>query len=122
MKWLLYLILLPATLSAQAPTCDILIRNGKIIDGTGNSWFYADIAVKDGRITRIAKSLDITATKTIDAKGMIVAPGFIDVHTHLEGDEKRTLQLPVLSLMESLLALPATADRQTLTLENTLPG
>ena len=89
MKWLLYLILLPATLSAQAPTCDILIRNGKIIDGTGNSWFYADIAVKDGRITRIAKSLDITATKTIDAKGMIVAPGFIDVHTHLEGDEKK---------------------------------
>ena len=75
MKWLLYLVLFPITLSAQTPACDILIRYGKVIDGTGNSWFYADIAIKDGKITRIAKTLDIAAAKTIDAKGMIVAPG-----------------------------------------------
>ena len=87
MKWLYLLILFPATLFAQEPVCDILIRNGKVIDGTGNSWFYADVAVKDGKIARIGKTLNIAATKTIDAKGKIVAPGFIDVHTHLEGDE-----------------------------------
>ena len=87
MKWLYLLILFPATLFAQEPACDILIRNGKVIDGTGNSWFYADVAVKDGKIARIGKTLNIAATKTIDAKGKIDAPGFIDVHTHLEDDE-----------------------------------
>jgi N-acyl-D-amino-acid deacylase len=70
-------------------TADILIRNGKIIDGTGNNWFYADIAVKDGKILKIGRGLNLTAIKTIDAKGMIVAPGFIDVHTHLEDDETK---------------------------------
>src|SRR6187399_2731631 len=54
---------------------DILIRNGKIIDGAGNSWYYADIAVKDGKIAAIGKLQTVTATKTIDAKGLIVAPG-----------------------------------------------
>jgi N-acyl-D-amino-acid deacylase len=64
---------------------DLLIRNGKIIDGAGNSWYYADIAVKDGKIAAIGKLQTVTATKTIDAKGLIVAPGFIDVHGHIEG-------------------------------------
>ena len=72
--------------NAQA---DILIRNGKIIDGTGNNWYYSDIAIKDGKILKIGRGLTLTASKTIDANGMIVAPGFIDVHTHLEGDEDR---------------------------------
>ena len=64
---------------------DIIIRNGKIINGAGNSWYYADIAVKDGRIAAIEKLINATATKIIDAKGLIVAPGFIDVHAHIEG-------------------------------------
>lgn len=66
-------------------TADLLIRNGKIIDGTGNSWYHGDIAVKDGKIIKIGYITDIQATKTIDAKGLIVAPGFIDVHGHIEG-------------------------------------
>ena len=66
---------------------DVIIRNGKIIDGTGNSWFYADIGVKNGRIVKIGKLGDATAKKIIDATGLIVAPGFIDVHTHIEDDE-----------------------------------
>lgn len=66
---------------------DVVIRNGKIIDGTGNSWFYGDIAVKNGRIVRIGQFGDVSAKKTIDARGLIVAPGFIDVHTHIEDDE-----------------------------------
>jgi N-acyl-D-amino-acid deacylase len=67
---------------------DILIRNGKIIDGTGNNWFYGDVAIANGKIIQIGHNLKLTATRTIDATGLVVAPGFIDVHTHLEGDEK----------------------------------
>jgi len=68
---------------------DILIRNGKILDGTGNSWYYGDIAIQNGKIAAIGKLGKWTATKTIDATGLIVAPGFIDVHTHIEGDERK---------------------------------
>lgn len=82
-------LFLAGFLSAQT-TADILIRNGRILDGTGNSWRYGDIAVKDGKILKIGSLVNFTASKTIDAKGMIVAPGFIDVHTHIEGDEIRT--------------------------------
>lgn len=87
MKWLLILLFIPAASLAQ--DCDILIKNGKIIDGTGNSWYYGNIAVKDGKILKIGRDVNPPAKKIIDAKGLIVAPGFIDVHTHLEGDEIR---------------------------------
>lgn len=88
MKWLCLVLLLPVVLTAQEPA-DILIRNGKIIDGTGNSWYYGSIAVKDGKIMAIGRDLNLPAKKTIDANGLIIAPGFIDVHTHLEDDEKK---------------------------------
>lgn len=80
-----FIILLMLAQSVTAQQFDILIRNGKIIDGTGNSWYYGDVAVKDGKIISIGKLSNATAVKTIDAKGMIVAPGFIDVHGHIEG-------------------------------------
>jgi N-acyl-D-amino-acid deacylase len=82
-KKILLLLLITETVSAQQ--YDILILNGKIIDGTGNSWYYADIAIKDGKIASIGKFSNITAPKVIDAKGLVVAPGFIDVHGHIEG-------------------------------------
>lgn len=59
------------------------------MDGTGNNWYYGNIAVKNGKIVGMGRELNVAATKTIDAKGLIVAPGFIDVHTHLEGDEAK---------------------------------
>jgi N-acyl-D-amino-acid deacylase len=65
--------------------CDVLIRNGKIIDGAGNSWFYGDVAIKNGKIIGVGKLSGYSAAKTIDAQKMIVAPGFIDVHGHIEG-------------------------------------
>ena len=86
---LLLLVLFAMPLYSTAQHADILIRNGKVLDGTGNSWYYADVAVKDGKIMAIGNLAKYTATKTLDAKGLIVAPGFIDVHTHCEGDEKK---------------------------------
>ncbi|HLO36956.1 MAG TPA: amidohydrolase family protein, partial [Lacibacter sp.] len=76
-------------LSAQT-TVDILIKNGRILDGTGNSWHYGDVAVKDGKIFKIGNLSGISSSKIIDAKGMIICPGFIDVHTHIEGNELKT--------------------------------
>ena len=89
MKQILFFLCFPLNILAQTSNCDILIRNGKIIDGTGNSWFYGDVAVKDGKIIGVGRQLNFTATKTINATGLIVAPGFIDVHTHLEGEETK---------------------------------
>ena len=83
------LCIIPFLLSAQKKT-DILIKNGKIIDGTGNSWFYGDVAVYKGKILAVGNLSHIKARQIIDAQRQIIAPGFIDVHTHIEGDEKRT--------------------------------
>ena len=82
MKQLIYFLLFAQSVTAQQ--YDILIRNGKIIDGAGNSWFYGDVAVKNGKIAAIGKLKNSTAAKTIDASGLIIAPGFIDVHAHIE--------------------------------------
>jgi len=84
MKAILLLLLFPCFCFSQQ-SYDILIRNGKIIDGSGNSWYYADVAVKNGKIVLIQQHITTAAAKTIDAKGLIVAPGFIDVHGHIEG-------------------------------------
>ena len=65
-----------------APQCDILIQNGRVVDGSGNPWFHADVAIKDGRIIAIGRSLPHLATQSIDAKGLVVSPGFIDIHSH----------------------------------------
>lgn len=63
---------------------DLVIRNARIIDGTGNPWFHGSIAVKNGKIARVGKLDSANAKQTIDAKNQIVAPGFIDVHAHVE--------------------------------------
>lgn len=83
----LWTLLFISFIAGGQDTPDIIIRNGKIIDGTGNSWFYADIAIKDGLIVRIGKLNNLKGKKEIDASGLIISPGFIDVHTHIEGDE-----------------------------------
>ncbi len=88
LKWFSW-VLLPATLFAQNNLPDLLIVNGRVIDGTGNAWYRADIAIRNGKIERIGKNLPQQATRVVDAQNRIVAPGFIDVHTHIEGDEKK---------------------------------
>ncbi len=61
---------------------DIIIRNGKLFDGSGSPWTKLDIAVKDGKIAKIAKLDHESAKKEINAEGLAVAPGFIDTHVH----------------------------------------
>ena len=73
--------------SIMAQNCDLLIKNGKIIDGSGNPWFYGDIAVDNGKIVAIVHAAEWKAARVIDAGGRIVSPGFIDVHTHIEGND-----------------------------------
>jgi N-acyl-D-aspartate/D-glutamate deacylase len=63
---------------------DLVIRNGTVIDGSGAPRFVADVAVQDGRIAEIGKSL-APGKREIDAGGLIVAPGFVDIHTHYDG-------------------------------------
>ena len=63
---------------------DSIIRNGTIIDGTGNDRFVADIAIKDGKIAKIGQ-ITGSATLEIDAKGKLVTPGWVDIHTHYDG-------------------------------------
>jgi len=60
---------------------DVLIKNGRLVDGTGNPWAYGDVGIKDGRIACIG-SIDAEARETVDAGRKVVAPGFIDGHTH----------------------------------------
>ena len=67
---------------AQPPAYDLLIRNARIVDGTGSPWYRGEIAVHGDAIARIAPRIEGTAARTIDAGGHIVAPGFIDIHTH----------------------------------------
>lgn len=58
---------------------DVLIKGGKIVDGTGGPWYLGDLAIRDGRIVAVGKFEDAAATKVVDATGLIVAPGFIDM-------------------------------------------
>jgi N-acyl-D-amino-acid deacylase len=84
-RFVLFTIFLSPYLFAQ--NADYIIRNGKMMDGTGNQWQFKNIAITGNKIVAIGNLANWKATKEIDAKGLIVAPGFIDVHAHIEGSE-----------------------------------
>jgi N-acyl-D-amino-acid deacylase len=68
-----------APLAAQEDVYDVVIRNGRIIDGTGSPWYGADLGIRGGRIAAIGRLDGAAARQTVDAGGLVVAPGFIDM-------------------------------------------
>jgi N-acyl-D-amino-acid deacylase len=76
-----WIVLLSSVAIADEPF-DVIIRHGQVVDGTGNPWFRADVAIRADRIVAIGQLGNATAKTVIDAKGKVVAPGFIDIHSH----------------------------------------
>src|SRR5437867_5993742 len=76
----------PTTKQAIAPNHELLIRHGKILDGAGNDWFYGDVLIRGDRIAAVGTIAPRPGVEEIDATELIVAPGFIDVHTHADND------------------------------------
>jgi len=64
------------------PTYDVVIQGGRVLDGSGNPWMYADVAIRGGRIAALGRLGPVDARRRIDATGLYVSPGFIDVHSH----------------------------------------
>ncbi len=85
---------------AAAQTYDVVFRNARVLDGTGNPWFLADVAVQGDRIAAVGRLGEVRARQEIDVAGLYLAPGFIDTHTHAAA----SLDDPVLSAAEPLLA------------------
>jgi N-acyl-D-aspartate/D-glutamate deacylase len=111
-RWLVAIVALllgSATSLGAQESYDVIIRNGKVFDGTGNPWFLADLAFQDGKIAAIGPHLSGTADTEIDAEGLWVAPGFIDTHTHAGGG---------LATAELSHARPLLAQGQTMILAN----
>src|SRR5438270_527793 len=80
LKLIVRLFLLLASMSTLGQEYDFLIRNGRVVDGTGNPWVYADVGVTGDRITLVGHApANATARRVMDAGGLVVAPGFIDM-------------------------------------------
>ena len=85
---------------APQPAFDILIVNGRVLDGSGNPWVRADVGIRGDRIAAVGRLAGATAGTTVDARGRLVAPGFMDVHSHAGG----ALTSPELREARALLA------------------
>lgn len=77
-----HLFCTPGVSDVRAEHFDLLVVHGRIVDGTGNAWYYGDVGIKNGRIERIGDLSNSTARRTIDATDHVVSPGFIDIHSH----------------------------------------
>ena len=81
-KQIFYVVFLTVTI-LSAKEFDLFIKNGRVMDGTGNPWFYADVGINGSKIVYVGrKAINVKAKRIIDAAGLTVAPGFIDIHSH----------------------------------------
>ena len=81
----------------------IIIKNGRIVDGTGNPAYLSDLAIKEGKITKIEEGISDKVTTVIDAKGLVIAPGFIDIHSHSDSN------IPISNKLESMIVCSISA-------------
>ena len=77
---------------------DLVITGGRVMDGSGNPWFRADVGIRDGRVVAVGRLTGAKATRTLDATGRLIVPGFIDLHSHadrgLTSDDARRRAAP----------------------------
>lgn len=78
---LLFVMRVPTSDGADSPAFDLVLRNGRVVDGTGNPWFYGDVAIKGDRIAAVGRIVG-KGEREIDVAGQVIAPGFIDIHSH----------------------------------------
>lgn len=126
-----FAVITPFQLTAQSTPYDLILRNGRIVDGTGSPWYRADLAVRGDEIVLIAPTIDAPADRVIDVAGQVIAPGFIDLHTHarrgifelptadnyirqgvttvIEGPDGSS-PIPLGDFLDSLAALPRTVN------------
>jgi N-acyl-D-amino-acid deacylase len=86
-------------LRAQVPPYDLLIRNARIVDGTGSPWYRGDVGIRGDELATIAHRIDAPAARTIDAADQVAAPGFVDIHVHAFGGAGRPpAPLPIIEV------------------------
>ena len=131
-----------SSVTAQdTPAYDLILRNGRVVDGSGSPWYLADVAVRGDLIVEVAPTIAGTARREIDVAGRVIAPGFIDVHSHggggifevptadnyvhqgvttLIAGPDGSSALPVGPWLDSLAALPRTVNMGTMVGQGTI--
>ena len=90
--------------SALLAPFDLLLTGGRVLDGTGNPWFYADVGIRDKRIVAVGKLRGASTRRVLDVTGKVVTPGIIDVHSHGGGQRGLTSAEPRYRAAPNLVA------------------